>query len=124
VVPNGRPVVFEWIGPGSPTPQSLVWFGPAGQQADTLQFDGDGRATVWLAPGVYRYRLAVGGAGTVGVEQYSDELIPQPVALTAHEGRVTRPTGRTAARDWLWLFGVCVLALSGEWFARRRLGLR
>ena len=63
-------------------------------------------------------------AGTVAVEEYSDELLPRAVTLTAHDGRSTRSTGRTAARDWLWLFGICVLALSGEWLARRRLGLR
>jgi hypothetical protein len=32
--------------------------------------------------------------------------------------------GRTSARDWLWLFALCVLGLSGEWLSRRRLGLR
>ena len=124
VVPNGRPVVFEWVGPGSPTPQGLVWSSPAGERADTLRFDGDGRATAWLAPGEYRYRLAAGGAGVVAVEQYSDELLPRSVALAAHEGRPARRSLRTSARDWLWLFGLCVLALSGEWLARRRLGLR
>jgi hypothetical protein len=60
----------------------------------------------------------------VAVEQYSDELLPRPMTLTAHEGRATGSTARTTARDWLWLFGLCVLALSGEWLARRRLGLR
>jgi hypothetical protein len=124
VVANGRPFVFEWSGSGSPVPQTVVWSAAAGEQIDTLEFDGDGRATVWLPPGEYRYRLGGGGAGTVAVEQYSDELIPRAVSLTAHEGRVTRSTGRTTARDWLWLFGICVLALSGEWLARRRLGLR
>jgi hypothetical protein len=58
------------------------------------------------------------------VEEYSDELLPKPVALAAREARAAGPGGRSAARDWLWLFGVCVLALSGEWLARRRLGLR
>jgi len=124
VVANGRPLVFEWSGSGLPVPQTLIWSSAAGEQADTLQFDGEGRATVWLPPGEYRYRLTGGGAGTAAVEEYSDELIPRPVSLTAHEGRITRPIGRTAARDWLWLFGICVLALSGEWLARRRLGLR
>jgi hypothetical protein len=95
-----------------------------GQQPDTLRFDGEGRATAWLSPGEYRYRLSSGGSGTVAVEQYSDELLPRGVTLTPHTGRVQRPTSRTAARDWLWLFGLCVLALSGEWLARRRLGLR
>jgi hypothetical protein len=124
VVPNGRPLVFEWAAPGAPRALPLVWSGPAAERSDTLRFDGAGRALVWLEPGEYRYRLQGGGGGTVGVEAYSDELLPEPVALAARDARVSRPAGRTAARDWLWLFGLCVLALSGEWFARRRLGLR
>lgn len=136
VVANGRPVVFDWVGAGAPRPVGIIWSGATSdtvndaaprseERADTLHFNGDGRATVWLSPGEYRYRLATSkGTGTVAVEQYSDELLPRPVSLTAHEARVLPPTGRTAARDWLWLFGICVLALSGEWLARRRLGLR
>jgi hypothetical protein len=124
VVPNGRPVVFEWVGAGSATPQGLVWSSSEGQRVDTLHFDGDGRATVWLPPGEYRYRFGGGGGGSVAVEQYSDELFPRPVALQAQEARPVRSSARKAARDWLWLFGICVLALSGEWLARRRLGLR
>lgn len=124
VVPNGRPIIFEWSGPGSVVAQTLTWSGAERSRVDTLHFDGEGRANVWLAPGEYRYRLGGGGGGTVAVEQYSDELLPRTVALTPHEGRVTRPSGRTTARDWIWLFGLCVLALSGEWLARRRLGLR
>ncbi|HEY3012723.1 MAG TPA: hypothetical protein VGJ36_08260 [Gemmatimonadales bacterium] len=124
VVANGRPVIFEWVGNGSATPQIVSWSGEAGQGVDTLHFDGDGRAPVWLQPGDYRYRLGSGGGGTVAVERYSDELIPHPVTLTAHKARATGSSTRTSARDWIWLFGICVLALSGEWFARRRLGLR
>ncbi|HEY8196293.1 MAG TPA: hypothetical protein VIG04_04910 [Gemmatimonadales bacterium] len=124
VVQNGRPVIFEWLGPGQAATQSVAFSSPAGQRTDTLHFDGDGRASVWLQPGEHRYRLSGGGGGIVAVEEYSDELLPRAVTLTAHNGRDARSTGRTAARDWLWLFGICVLALSGEWLARRRLGLR
>jgi hypothetical protein len=124
VVPNGRPVIFEWLASGSAVPQAVIWSSTGGQRIDTLHFDGDGRAPIWLQPGEYRYRLAGGGVGTVAVEQYSDELLPRSVTLTAHEGRDARSTARSTARDWLWLFGICVLALSGEWLARRRLGLR
>jgi hypothetical protein len=104
--------------------QSITRSSPAGQTSDTLEFGGDGRATVWLAPGEYRYRLPGGATGLAAVEQYSDELLPRPVVLEAHAGRETRAGARSTARDWLWLFALCVLALSGEWLARRRLGLR
>jgi hypothetical protein len=131
VVPNGRPLLFQWVAPGIPVPQAISWSGTAGTptlvhspDADSLHFDGSGRATVWLPAGEYRYRLRGGGAGTVAVEQYSDEFIPKPITLPPHIGRGSRSTARTWARDWIWLFGVCVLALSGEWFSRRRLGLR
>jgi hypothetical protein len=123
VVANGRPIVFEWIGAGQPSPLGLTWSGDSISR-DTLFFDGDGRATVWRSPGVYRYRLASGGEGMVAVEQYSDELLQRPVTLSPHEPRLARPKGSTTARDWLWLFGICILAFSGEWLARRRLGLR
>lgn len=124
VVPNGRPLVFEWVGAGPPGPLPLSWYGGEAEQRDTLFFDGDGRATVWREPGSYRYRLASGGSGTVAVEQYSDELLPREVSLKAHEPRSSRSAARSAAREWIWLFGICILALASEWFARRRLGLR
>jgi hypothetical protein len=132
VVANGRPVLFQWAGSGSPVPQGVTWSTTSeaafasveGRPPDTLHFDGEGRATAWLSPGEYRYRLSSGGSGTVAVEQYSEEMLPRAVTLTPHAGRVHRPVSLTSARDWLWLFGVCVLALSGEWLARRRLGLR
>jgi hypothetical protein len=130
VVSAGRPVIFEWVGSGSAVPQAVSWVRARdsalsqANRVDTLHFDGEGRATAWLSVGTYRYRLGSGGAGTVAVEEYSGELLPRPLALTPHEARPPRSITRTSARDWLWLFGVCILALSGEWFARRRLGLR
>ena len=124
VVQNGRPVVFEWLGAGPPVAQPILWSGREGQTSDTLEFGGDGRATVWLRPGEYRYRLGGGATGLAAVEPYSEELLPRPIALEPHAGRETRAGARSTARDWLWLFALCVLALSGEWLARRRLGLR
>ena len=124
VVQSGRPLVFEWTGRGAAVASPVVWTGPEGPRADTLRFDGAGRASVRLPPGQYRYRFAGGGGGTVAVEEYSDELLPSPVTLASRSARVPSPEGRTAARDWLWLFGICVVALSLEWLARRRLGLR
>ncbi|MDQ3426785.1 MAG: hypothetical protein M3477_03045, partial [Gemmatimonadota bacterium] len=124
VVPNGCPLLFEWIGAGRARPVAVTWTGEGSQRLDTLRFDGAGRATVWLEPGEYRYRLAGGGGGAAAVEEYSDELLPRPVTLAARDARVGRPAGRTAARDRLWLFGLAIAAFGGEWFARRRLGLR
>jgi hypothetical protein len=124
VVMNGRPILFEWRGPGPNHALPLTWTGADGSRADTLRFDGSGRAEAWLLPGQYQYRLEGGGGGTVAVEEYSDELIPRNVVLTTRDARVSRPMGRTAARDWLWLFAVAAVALACEWFARRRLGLR
>jgi hypothetical protein len=124
VVSNGRPVVFEWSAGGPPVPLGIAWSGSGRPRADTLRFDGSGHAAVWLEPGEYRYRLAGGGGGTVAVEEYSEELLPRKPTLTAQEARTPVPAGRLAARDWLWLFGLAVAALAGEWIARRRLGLR
>jgi len=124
VVSNGRPVLFEWTAPGPPVALGVTWSGEGAPATDTLRFDGSGHAAVWLRPGEYRYRLSGGGGGAVAVEPYSDELLPRRVVLTAHEGRAPAATGRRAARDWPWLFGLCVAALAAEWIARRRLGLR
>ena len=124
VVSSGRPVVFEWVAAGPAVPLGVAWTGEGSARADTLRFDGSGHAVVWLPPGQYRYRLAGGGGGTVAVEEYSDELLPRPVTLSDHGARAPTAPGRRAARDWLWLFALCVAALAGEWVARRRLGLR
>ena len=123
VVPSGRPVVFEWIGPGAARPVPVQWTGGRAG-TDTLRFDGAGRAAVWLPPGEYRYKLTPGGAGTVAVEQYSEELLPRPVTVTSHEARAALASATRSAREWPWLFALVVVGLAGEWVARRRLGLR
>lgn len=127
VVQNGRPLVFEWLAVDAPRDLAVVWTASAASttpRADTLRFDGSGRAVVWLPVGTWRYRLASGGGGTAAVETYSDEWLPAPAVLVDHPGRPPRTPGRTSARDWPWLFAVAVLALTVEWMARRRLGLR
>jgi hypothetical protein len=124
VVQQGRPLIFGWTGSGVATATALTWTTPDGSRPDTLRFDGAGHAAVWLPPGTYRYRFGGGAGGTVAVEDYSDELLPHAVTLRPRNGAAGTFGGRTVARDWLWLFALCVLAFAGEWFARRRLGLR
>ena len=77
-----------------------------------------------LDPGIYTYGLDGGGRGIVAVEEYSDEWFPRPATLTASEGAASAVDRREGLRDRLWLFGLAVAALSGEWFVRRRRGLR
>ena len=123
VVQQGRAVVFERTRPDS-APVVIELHGPAAAVRDTLRFDGSGRAEVYLAPGRYDYRLEGGGAGVVAVENYSDELLPRQVVLTAHPPVGTASSERSPFREKWWLFAIAVAALSGEWFARRRMGLR
>ena len=125
VVANQRPVVFEWLGSTRAAPLEIVWTTAAGTRRDTLKFDGGGRASVWLQPGSYRYRLEGGGGGLVAVEEYSEEWLPHPVALVERlRGDVLASATPSRARGWVWLFGLCVVGLAGEWLARRRLGFR
>jgi hypothetical protein len=124
VVQNGRPLVFEWIGGGAPKATAVHWTGAPAGSADTLRFDGAGRAAVRLPPGTYRYRLGLGGGGTVAVESYSEELLPSEPALAAREARTLGSRSERSSRDLPWLFLVAVLGLAGEWVTRRRMGLR
>jgi hypothetical protein len=123
-VQRGRPVIFEWNGPGPAQATPVLLTGASATRSDTLVFDGAGRAELTLAPGTWRYRLTGGGQGTVVVEEYSDEWLPAQRTLAARE-TVERPAARRIpVRTWLWLFGLAVAAFAGEWLARRRLGLR
>ena len=124
VVQRGRPAVFEWNGGGRPEPLALEWSGDSGVRRDTLAFDGAGRAAVMLPPGIWRYRLNEGGSGTLAVEPYSDEWLPGRVSLHDRAGGAPLASDRRLLRNAVWLFGLAVVAFAGEWFARRRLGLR
>ena len=125
VVSNQRPIVFEWLAASQATPLEIVWSTAGTTTRDTLQFDGAGRASAWLSPGSYQYRLEGGGSGLVAVEEYSDEWLPRPVTLNPREEITALASAAPSrARGWVWLFALCVLGLAGEWLARRRLGLR
>ena len=125
VVQRGRPAVFEWNPGGQPEPVPIEWTGPAGELVrDTLVFDGAGRAEALRPPGIWRYRLSGGGAGTLAVEDYSEEWPPGRVALAEQAGASGATNSRSALRGWVWLFGLAVLAFAGEWFTRRKMGLR
>ena len=124
VVQQGRPLVFEWIGGGAPRPVPVRWTGAPPGTAETLRFDGAGRAEVRLPPGTYRYRLEPAGSGTVAVEVYSDELLPRAPALAARTASASETRSQRSSRDLPWLFLAALLGLTGEWVARRRMGLR
>ena len=124
VVQQGLPLVFEWVGGGAPRPTPVRWIGAPAGTPDTLRFDGAGHAEVRLPPGTYQYRLEPAGSGTVAVEVYSDELLPRAPTLAARTASPTETRSQRSSRDLPWLFLAVLLGLTGEWVARRRMGLR
>ncbi len=123
VAARGRPIVFERLKAGLTT-VALEILGGARPRADTLRFDGTGRAELWLDPGAYRYRLQGGGSGVMGVEEYSDEWLPRPVTIADRAPSGAPPPSRDPLRDKWWLFALAATAFCGEWWWRRRNGLR
>ncbi len=91
---------------------------------DTLRFDGNGDADLDLPVGRYRYSLEGGGSGVFAVEPYSDEYLPGPVTMLAHDAALAAPASRRPLRDLLWLFGVAVAGFAIDWSIRRRMGMR
>ena len=124
VVANGRPVVFDWSGVGTPVPVGVTLQSGGATRLDTLRFDGSGRARLWVPPGQYRYALSGGGAGLIAVDTWSEEWMPRPVVLQARDAPAVANEGQTNSRRWLWLFGLAVVGLAVEWVMRRRMGLR
>lgn len=123
-VEQDEPVIFAQVGTPSASPMAVAWTGEAAARVDTLAFGGDGRASVHLPPGIWRYRAGPADSGTVVVEEYSAEFLPLPRSVRAQEsGRVT-PAPRRPVRDLPWLFAIPLLAWCVEWWTRRRAGLR
>jgi hypothetical protein len=124
VVQRGRPAAFQWVGEGAPRTLAVQWSREGANREDTLRFDGSGRAETMLAPGVWSYRLEGGGAGTLAVEEYSDEWIPIRPALEDRPAAAPASNLRLPLRGMVWLFGIAVAAFAGEWYARRVRGMR
>lgn len=124
VVPRGVPVAFRWHGDTVPAgPVTIALTGDTSRTV-ALAFDARGQAEVSLAPGVYQWRATAtpGAAGTVVVEEYSDEFVPRPVAVPAGtdwEGM----RRRVSARETWWVFVIALGALVAEWAWRIRRGL-
>jgi len=125
VTARGVPVVFAWRDAAVPSATPIRFIDRVGEsREDTLRFDGEGHASVPLEPGTWRYALGTGGGGTVAVEEWSAEWFPRAGALAAREATVSVGGRRRTARESPWLIALAVLAFSGEWFVRRRGGLR
>jgi hypothetical protein len=124
VVANARPVWFEWSGTGAPAPVGIAIVTGGTTARDTLRFDGNGRASLWLPVGRHGYQVDGGGGGSVVVEEWSEEWLPRPAVLENREAPAIASVGFSSSRSWIWLFGLCVASLAAEWFFRRKLGLR
>jgi len=124
VVDQGMPLVFVRLDDSlSALPVAIE--GPGGARSDTLRFGGDGFASLWLLPGSYQFRLGGrGGAGVAAVDTWSREWLRQPVVVGRQPLPAAGSGARRSARDLPWLYLLLLLALAGEWVARRRLGLR
>lgn len=125
VVEQGMPLIFE-RSLDSTVALPISFESGGTTQLDTLRFAGDGRASVWLAPGVYRYRLGGrrGGSGSVAVDVWSREWLPRPPTVTTHPPAEAGIGARRTAQQLPGLYLIVLLGLAGEWWSRRRLGLR
>lgn len=124
VVALGRPVTFQWSATGVTRSTSITFTGDSGVRVDTLRFDGSGMAEMRLPPGRYLYQVEGGGRGEVAVEAWSSEYVPQASSLVPQASAGIAGLSRTALRDKSWVYLVVVILLCGEWWLRRRMGLR
>ena len=122
--PAGLPLEWQWVGAGRAANVVVDLQSAVGATVDTLRFDAQGRASLRLPPGTYRYALRGGGErGVVVVETYSDEWRPAPATLTAQSGLAGGGTESSELRDRWWLFVIAIGAFAAEWAWRRRAGL-
>ncbi|HWP38680.1 MAG TPA: hypothetical protein VNL18_14125 [Gemmatimonadales bacterium] len=123
VTTRGAPVTFRWTGDSIPD-STVVRMAGSDTSTIALRFSADGRAEVALPPGTYRWAWRDGAlGGTIVVEQYSDEYRARPVGLAPAAGGGSVALALARARDRLWLFGLVLAALVGEWAWRLRRGL-
>lgn len=121
VVQRGRAVRFRL---DADTALAAIEFSRAGEtRSDTLRADADGIARVALSPGRW-YWQSLGIAGEVVVEDYSDELLPGPVTLTARDAAVTPEPARRSLRELWPLFAIAIAGFVAEWLIRRKLAIR
>jgi len=124
VTQRGRAIRFRWTGVGVAAPVAIALEDGTVTRNDTLRFDGNGEATVVLGPGKYRYTLAGGGQGSVGVEPFADEIVPGAVTLGEQVATASPSAPRRSLRELLPLFLLALAGFGSEWMLRRRLGLR
>ena len=121
VVQRGRAVRFQLAGDSAVAP---IEFSRGGEtRSDTLRADADGIAQVALSPGRWHWQ-ALGATGDIIVEDYSDELLPGPVTLTARDAVVTPEPVRRSLRELWPLFAIAIAGFVAEWLVRRRLAIR
>jgi hypothetical protein len=129
-VTQGIPAVFRWAA-GDPPDSAVVGLSGADARQVTLRFDAEGRATVELEPGVYRWVLVSSAStrepgrasGTLVVEEYSDEFRSRAVTATPAPGSGGFLSTFRHARERVWLFALALAALVAEWTWRLRRGL-
>jgi len=123
-VPNGLPVVWQWLSSDEPRPLVVTLKTASAIRVDTLRFDAARRAELLLPPGIYQYALSGGSErGVVAVEEYSDEWRPRAPTIGPQPGEATARLASVGLRDRWWLFVIAIAALATEWALRRRQGL-
>jgi hypothetical protein len=126
VVSYGGAVGFRWLRDSVPDSVDVVLerAGTATVDTTALRFGAGRSATLHLPPGEYHWSaLSVGADGLIVVEQYSEEIHPRPVRVSAGGAARGTTLAEQYAREKWWLYAIVVVALAGEWGWRHRKGL-